>query len=216
MRITPLDIQQKQFPMKFRGFDVEEVYAFLEVVREEMEELLRENASLKEGVQRAENQIKEYRDMESTLRETLMTAQQMVEDYKTNSRKEAELVIKEAELKADSLIKEAQESVIKIHEDIVDLKGIRRHFKEEIKRLIESHAMMLEHDSLREGEKREGESQWVLPDDIRCLRACGISSLPISIYGRGSKRSPARFFLPTAFRRYGRRWRSPPTFLPGA
>ncbi len=159
MRITPLDIQQKQFPMKFRGFDVEEVYAFLEVVREEMEELLRENASLKEGVQRAENQIKEYRDMESTLRETLMTAQQMVEDYKTNSRKEAELVIKEAELRADSLIKEAQESVIKIHEDIVDLKGIRRHFKEEIKRLIESHAMMLEHDSLREGEKREGESQ---------------------------------------------------------
>ncbi|MEJ2697702.1 MAG: DivIVA domain-containing protein [Candidatus Sulfobium sp.] len=155
MRITPLDIQQKQFPMKFRGFDVEEVYAFLEVIREEMEELLRENASLKEGVQRGENQIKEYRDMESTMRETLMTAQQMVEDYKTNARKEAELIIKEAELKADSLVKEAQESVIKIHEDIVDLKGIRRHFKEEIRRLIESHTRMLEHDSLREGESRE-------------------------------------------------------------
>jgi len=46
MRITPLDIQQKQFPMKFRGFDVEEVYAFLEVIREEMGDLLRENASL--------------------------------------------------------------------------------------------------------------------------------------------------------------------------
>ncbi|MEJ2685543.1 MAG: DivIVA domain-containing protein [Candidatus Sulfobium sp.] len=157
MRITPLDIQQKQFPVKFRGFDVEEVYAFLEVIREEMEELLRENATLKEGMQRGENQIKEYHDMESTLRETLMTAQQMVEDYKTNARKEAELIIKEAELKADSLIKDAQENVIKIHEDIVDLKGIRRHFKEEIKRLIESHARMLEHDSVREGENREEE-----------------------------------------------------------
>ena len=159
MRITPLDIQQKQFPMKFRGFDVEEVYAFLEVIREEMEELLRENASLKEGVQRGENQIKEYRDMESTLRETLMTAQQMVEDYKTNARKEAELIIKEAELKADSMIKDAQENVIKIHEDIVDLKGIRRHFKEEIKRLIDSHSRMLEHDSVREGKEREEEVQ---------------------------------------------------------
>ena len=136
MRITPLDIQQKQFPMKFRGFDVEEVYAFLEVIREEMEELLRENAALKESVQRSENSIREYRDMESTLRETLMTAQQMVEDYKTNSRKEAELLIKEAELKAEGMIREAQEKVIKIHEDIVDLKGIRRHFKEEMKRLI--------------------------------------------------------------------------------
>jgi cell division initiation protein len=155
MRITPLDIQQKQFPMKFRGFDVEEVYAFLEVVREEMEELLRENASLKENVQRAANHIKEYKDMETTLRETLMTAQQMVEDYKTNARKEAELVIREAEIRADELIKDAQEKVIKIHEDIVDLKGIRRHFKEELKRLIENHTRMLDHDSYREGENKE-------------------------------------------------------------
>lgn len=156
MRITPLDIQQKQFPMKFRGFDVEEVYAFLEVVREEMEDLLRENASLKEQVHRAENQIKEYKDMETTLRETLMTAQQMVEEYKTNSRKEAELIIREAEIKADAVIKEAQEKVVKIHEDIVDLKGIRRHFKEEVKRLIESHTRMLEFDREREGEEADG------------------------------------------------------------
>jgi cell division initiation protein len=153
MRITPLDIQQKQFPMKFRGFDIEEVYAFLEVIREEMEDLLRENANLKEDVQRIESQIKEYRDMETTLRETLLTAQQMVEDYKTNARKEAELIVKESELRADALIKEAQEKVIKIHEDIVDLKGIRRHFKEEIKRLVEGHMRMLEFDKEREEEE---------------------------------------------------------------
>jgi cell division initiation protein len=153
MRITPLDIQQKQFPMKFRGFDIEEVYGFLEIIREEMEDLLRENASLKENLQRLENQIKEYRDMETTLRETLLTAQQLVEDYKTNARKEAELVVREAELKADSVLKEAQEKVIKIHEDIVDLKGIRRHFKEEIKRMVESHMKMLEFDKEREEEE---------------------------------------------------------------
>ena len=150
MRITPLDIQQKQFPVKFRGFDVEEVLAFLEVIRDEMEDLLRENASLKESVARLEGQMKEYRDMESTLRETLMTAQQMVEDYKTNARKEAELALRESELQADSMIKEAHERVIKIHEDITDLKGIRRHFKEELKRLIESHLHMLDFDKERE------------------------------------------------------------------
>jgi cell division initiation protein len=159
MRITPLDIQQKQFPMKFRGFDVEEVYAFLEVIREEMEDLLRENATLKEDVQKLESQIKGHRDMETTLRETLMTAQQMVEDYKTNARKEAELVVKEAELKSDTILKEAQEKVIKIHEDIVDLKGIRRHFKEEIKRLVESHLKMLDFDKEREGENRGAEEE---------------------------------------------------------
>jgi cell division initiation protein len=163
MRITPLDIQQKQFPMKIRGFDVEEVYAFLEIIREEMEDLLRENASLKENVQRLESQLKEHRDMETTLRETLMTAQQMVDDYKTNARKEAELVVKEAELKSDTILKEAQEKVIKIHEDIVDLKGIRRHFKEEVKRLVESHLKMLEFDREREEEQERepggGESE---------------------------------------------------------
>ena len=156
MRITPLDIQQKQFPMKFRGFDVEEVYSFLEIIREEMEDLLRENANVKETVQRMENQLKEYRDMETTLRETLLTAQQMVEDYKTNARKEAELLVKEAELRADSLLKEAQEKVIKIHEDIVDLKGIRRHFKEEMKRMVEGHLRMIEFDKEREEDEGGG------------------------------------------------------------
>jgi cell division initiation protein len=91
--------------------------------------------------------------METTLRETLLTAQQMVEDYKANARKEAELVVKEAELKADSILKEAQEKVIKIHEDIVDLKGIRRHFKEEIKRLVDGHLKMIEFDKEREEEE---------------------------------------------------------------
>jgi cell division initiation protein len=153
MRITPLDIQQKQFPMRFRGFDVEEVYAFLEVVREEMEELLRENAVLKENVHRNDNQVKEYRDMEATLRETLITAQQLAEDYSANSRKEAELILKEAELNAENMIKEAHEKMVKIHEDIVDLKGIRRHFKEELKRLLDSHQRMLEFDSEREQEE---------------------------------------------------------------
>lgn len=157
MRITPLDIQQKQFPVKFRGFDVEEVYAFLEVVREEMEELLRENASLKESVARMDGQMTDYRDMENTLRETLMTAQQMVEEYKSNARKEAELIAREAELKAEAIVKESQEKVIKIHEDIVDLKGIRRHFKEEVRRLIESHLRMIDFDIEREGEEEKSE-----------------------------------------------------------
>lgn len=157
MRITPLDIQQKNFPTQFRGFDVEEVYAFLEVIREEMEELIRENGVLKENLFRVERQLKEFKDMESTLRETLLTAQQMVEDYKSNSLKEAELIHREAELRAEAMVKVAQEKVIKIHEDIVDLKGIRRHFKEEMRRLIGSHERMLDFDSERDGGGEEAD-----------------------------------------------------------
>jgi cell division initiation protein len=152
MRITPLDIQQKQFSTKLRGFDMEEVDSFLELIREEMEELLRENANLREEAKRFEKQLKEYKNMESTLRDTLVGTQQMVEDYKNNATKEAELIKRESELKANEMLKQAQEKVVKIHEDITDLKGVRRHFKEEIKRLIESHLSMLEFDKEREEE----------------------------------------------------------------
>mgnify|MGYP001560712413 FL=1 len=152
MRITPLDIQQKQFPTKFRGFDEEEVDSFLELVREEMEELLRENSSLREEVKKNEKQLKEYKNIETTIRDTLIATQQMVEDYKNNAQKTADIIKKEAELKAETLLKEAQEKVIKIHEDISDLKGVRIHFKEEVRRLIESHLRMMDFDKEREEE----------------------------------------------------------------
>lgn len=153
MRITPLDIQQKQFSTKFRGFDMEEVDSFLELVREEMEELLRENANLREEVRRYEKQLKEYKNIETTLRDTLIATQQMVEEYRNNASKEAELIKKSAQMEAETMIKQAQEKVIKIHEDITDLKGVRRHFKEEVRRLSERVLRELDFDREREEEK---------------------------------------------------------------
>src|SRR4030066_2494416 len=99
MRITPLDIQQKQFPVKFRGFEEEEVDSFLELIREEMEELLRENANLREESRRFEKQLKEYKNIETTLKDTLVSTQQMVDEYRGTAKKDAELIVKEAELK---------------------------------------------------------------------------------------------------------------------
>ncbi|HDH53115.1 MAG TPA: DivIVA domain-containing protein [Nitrospirae bacterium] len=152
MRITPLDIQQKQFVTKFRGFDIEEVDSFLEIIREEMEELLRENANLREEARRFEKQLKEYKNMEVTLRDTLVKTQELVEGYKATAKKDAELLRKEAELNAEQILRDAQDRVVKIHEDITDLKGIRRHFKEEVRRLIEGHLTMIEFDKEREEE----------------------------------------------------------------
>ena len=158
MRITPLDIQQKQFATKFRGFDMEEVDSFLELIREEMEELLRDNANLREESRRFEKQLKEYKNIETTLRDTLVKTQEIVEEYRSTAKRDAELVRKEAELEAEKILQSAQGRVIKIHEDITDLKGIRRHFKEELRRLIEGHLTMIEFDKEREEE---------IPDEIQ-------------------------------------------------
>ena len=158
MRITPLDIQQKEFGTKFRGFDMEEVDSFLELIREEMEELLRDNANLREEARRFEKQLKEYKNIETTLRDTLVKTQEIVEEYRANAKRDAELMIKEAELEAEKLLRSAQDRVIKIHEDITDLKGVRRHFKEEVRRLIQGHLTMIEFDKEREEE---------IPDEIQ-------------------------------------------------
>lgn len=152
MRITPLDIQQKQFSTRLRGFDMEEVDSFLELLREEMEELLRDNANLREESRRFEKQLKEYKNIETTLKDTLISTQQMSEEYKSTAKKDAELQIKEAELRAEEIVKSAQEKIVNIHEDITDLKGVRRHFKEELKRMIENHLTMIEFDKEREEE----------------------------------------------------------------
>ena len=155
MKITPLDIQKKRFPAKFRGVDKEDVHSFLELVREEMEKLLRENASLREEVQSTEKQLQDYKDMESAIRNMLIATQQMAEGYKNNAQKEAEVIKKEAELQTHK-IGEAQKKVIKIHGDITDLKRIRRHFKEDVRLLIESHLKMLDfHEDVETEHKAE-------------------------------------------------------------
>ena len=88
MRITPLEIQQKQFKHIFlRGLDPEDVQLFLEIVRTEFEELVKENNSLKDELRRRLGEIEEYRDRETTLKETMMTAQRISEDIKVNAKK---------------------------------------------------------------------------------------------------------------------------------
>lgn len=152
MRITPLDIQQKQFSSRFRGFDMEEVDSFLELIREEMEELLRDNANLREESRRYEKQLKEYKNIETTLKDTLVSTQQMAEDFRATAKKDADILKKEAEMEAEEMMREMQDKIVKIHEDITDLKGVRRHFKEELRRLIESHLSMMDFDKEREEE----------------------------------------------------------------
>lgn len=64
MKITPTDIRYKKFPKKGMGLEKEEVYAFLAVISESMDELLRENACMKETIAMLDTQLKEYKDLD--------------------------------------------------------------------------------------------------------------------------------------------------------
>ena len=137
MRITPLDIQQKTFPLKFRGFHDEEVSSFLELIREEIEDLLRENATLKENIQQGDDESRRFWEIENLLNKTLLEANQMAEEYRAHGRKEAGLLLDKAEEKAGEMISLAREEARTVHAEIMALQSIRRRFRKEMRTTLE-------------------------------------------------------------------------------
>lgn len=159
MNITPLDIRQKQFKLKFRGFDMREVDAFLEEVTEQMESLIRENESLKEQFASAESRLTEFMETERELRNTLMAAHKMSEEIKAQSEREAELKIKEAELEAERMLAEARRVIAKTQNDIEELRRIKERFSVKLKGLIEDHLKMIVYEERQERLERQGQTQ---------------------------------------------------------
>lgn len=132
MKITPLDIQQVAFKIKMRGYDRQEVDSFLDSLTEDYEELIRENNSLQEKIVEFENQVAELKKKESTLNNTLMKAQDLVENMKTGAQKDADLIIKEAELKAEAVTRSGREEMAAVKRQILDLKKQKMVFTEKV------------------------------------------------------------------------------------
>jgi len=120
VNISPLDIRKHEFRKVFRGYDPDEVAAFLDMVSIELENLVRENAGLKDKVANIDSQLKKYLDIEGTLRETLLSAQRAREETINTAKKHADVIIREAEVKAASIIEEGRG----------ELSGLRRAFQE--------------------------------------------------------------------------------------
>jgi cell division initiation protein len=139
MNITPLDIQQKRFHMGFRGYDRTEVDTFLDLVREDMELLLREVTELREFRQTFDERMRELNEREETVKNTMIMTQKLAEDLKENARKEAALIIKDAEVRSQQIVGRAQEEKVKLETDINELKRRKHHFLQDIKKVIQMH-----------------------------------------------------------------------------
>ncbi|HVP68904.1 MAG TPA: DivIVA domain-containing protein [Anaeromyxobacteraceae bacterium] len=143
MRITPLDVQQKRFRRALRGYDREEVEAFLSLVATAFEDLVKENMSLREDGQRKDETIAEHRSRERALQETLVTAQKASEEIREAARKEAEIALSEAELQGEKIVQGAHQRFLRIVDDIHELKRQRLQFESSLRSLVESHSKLL-------------------------------------------------------------------------
>ncbi|MBI3625385.1 MAG: DivIVA domain-containing protein [Candidatus Rokubacteria bacterium] len=144
MRITPLDIRQQQFNIRtFRGFDRQEVEAFLDDVALDYEQLLKESALLKEQLATLEERSRGIEDREKMLQETLVTTQRLAEEMKENARREANLLIREAELQGDKFLEEARAEEAKIKAEILALKRTRRQLTEGLRVTLDMYQRLL-------------------------------------------------------------------------
>ena len=144
MRISPLDIQQQQFKVKtFRGLDPDDVDAFLQTVAGEMEGLIRENSMMKEQQSQQSREMQNMAEKERELRDTLLSAQRVIEEMKANARKEAELIVSEAELKGERIIADAERQLGELKSRIEEIRRQKIQFEISFKGLLESFSRQL-------------------------------------------------------------------------
>ena len=145
MRLSAATIRQQQFAVKLiRGFDPQEVDAFLEEVADDWEELNKENDLLKEQLVTLEEQKKASDEHSASLQQTLVVAQKMAEEFRESSKRAAEMVLREAQLQAEKLLEEKRQELNKLTLDIDGLKQVRRQLAEELLSSLRMHQRLVE------------------------------------------------------------------------
>ena len=150
MNLTPLDIQRQTFSRALKGYHTDEIRAYLQLIAEEIERLLkdadrlsRENAMLRED-------LDEHNARERILKDTLLSAQKVSEDVKANAQKEAELIVKDAELLSERLTSQAMTRVADLERTIQDLKIERKSARNKLQTTIDTIQQLLMLDAEQE------------------------------------------------------------------
>ena len=148
--LTPLEIQKQTFARKLKGFDPQEVRAYLQLIAEEIERLVkdvdrlaRENAMLRDA-------LDDHNQRERILKDTLLSAQKVSEEVKSNARKEAELIVKDAELLSERLVSQAMSRVADLERTIQDLKVERRGARNKLEATLDTIQQLLMLDAEQE------------------------------------------------------------------
>ncbi len=143
MRITPIDIRKQEFRRAMRGYDIDEVDTFMAMVSEEMEELISTAQQAKGEAVSLKERLSEYQQMEATMRETLMTVQRAAEEKRGAAIREAELILKEAEVRAGNWIEDAHRSIRDIKKELAKLRGMRDSYVTRLRMLVQAQLDML-------------------------------------------------------------------------
>jgi cell division initiation protein len=144
MALTPLDIQKMRFPQRMRGYDTAEVESFLSLVAEELTGRLAQLDKAERENRYYRQRLEEAEQREHQLQQTLLRAQKVSDEITANARREAELVVKEAEVAADRMVQQAVEQSTRIESKITELRTMRREVQLKFKNTLDLFQRILE------------------------------------------------------------------------
>lgn len=136
--ITPTDIENKEFSKAKKGYNEEEVDEFLDLIILDMEKLIRENRQLKEELGKVHVQVDKHMSTETSVYETLEAAKSLMNDIAASAERRAEILLKNAEMEADLITREAKESIARYTDEGNRLKDRVESLKERYKKMLEA------------------------------------------------------------------------------
>lgn len=147
MRLTPYNIKNQEFNKSYRGYDKEEVNSFLETVSTDFSLLISENDNLKKEIDSLRKEIEEYKKVERSLQSTLINAQETSTKALESAKKQHQLIIREAEIRAVQLTEKAKTEAAAIREDIIKLSEEKKIIISKLKAILDSQSRILELNS---------------------------------------------------------------------
>ena len=144
MQVKPIDILNKKFTHRMRGYDTGEVDEFMKEAADAFEAVLAENVRVKERAESLDKEINRYKNLEATLNSTLVMAQKTADDMRSNAAHEAESVARESREQVNRELADARR-------ELEDLRNTRLRFQAEFRSLLNSYLAMSEGEKLGGG-----------------------------------------------------------------
>jgi len=152
--ITPLDIREKRFRTRWPGFNKKDAIEFLDLLSTEFQAVLRENRDARQQLDEEREKNGKLIEREAMIKEVLMVAQSSSEKIRENASHEAELMIKEAEVKADKILVDADRKKNQILQQVQDLENLYKQFRAKVQSTLEMYGKLLAEDD--DFEERKG------------------------------------------------------------
>ena len=162
IKLTPIEIERHNFKTVWRGYDPDEVRAFLGQISHQLTTLIREQEKSEEVLEIKAQRLAQVEDYEIRLRDALLAASTLAEQTREEARRESELTIREAEVRADQILKEGRQAFQNLMSETHALKRQRERLSVELRSVVESHLRMLEN---QEGHLRNAQDKWQAEED---------------------------------------------------